>query len=374
MKAQRIYAKALNYYNSGNIDKAALLCDKSIEMNMYPPSINLRGLIYYLQGDLDSAQRTWKSNGALNDDVVSKKYIEDTTSDKNMLDMFNTAVNYYNDIKIAKAMELFNLCSKSDFNYISVNNYLAACYIKTGEYDKALQYIKNVMQYDKNNEFASKNMEIIREFGGAGSNKNFERILIYSIVIFTVIFGIYFYKIVAKNIDIRNVKNTVASSKAQAKEIVPKKVKKAETKPEPETKTEIIFPYSDIKKHIGGKNFDEVYKDVCTWRNKCSDINESVLIKNGIELLKEEGVKNFYEKGYSSINNGDYSSGIKYLEMAYDFGSESYLYKDILYQLAISTQKAGDMGKAKKYAAIINSKFSDSMYNNQIIKNILGSK
>lgn len=372
MKAQKIYAKALNCYNSGNIDKAALLCDKSMEMNMHSPSINLRGLIYYLHGDLDNAQRIWKSNAALNDDVVSKKYIEDTKSDRKMLDMFNTAVSCYNDIKIAKALELLILCSKSDFNFIGVNNYLAACYIKTGEYDKALLRIKNVFEYDKNNEFAKKNIKIIREFGGTRSNKNFEKTLICGIVLFTVIFGICFYKKIARNINISNIKSTAVSKTKAKAVVVPKKVQQVKAKPEP--KPEITFPYSDIKKHIDDKNYDEVYKDVCTWKDKCSGINESVLIKSGIDLLKSEGVNDFYNRGYISINNGDYSSGIKYLEMAYDFGSESYLYQHILYELAISTQKAGDMSKAKKYAAIINSQFPGSIYNNEIIKSILSSK
>jgi tetratricopeptide (TPR) repeat protein len=371
MKAQKIYAKALNCYNSGNIDKAALLCDKSMEMNMHSPSINLRGLIYYLHGDLDNAQRTWRSNAALNDDVVSKKYIEDTKSDRKMLDMFNTAVSCYNDIKIAKALELLILCSKSDFNFIGVNNYLAACYIKTGEYDKALLHIKNVFEYDKNNEFAKKNIKIIREFGGTGSNKNFEKALICGIVLFAVIFGICFYKKIAGNINIANIKNT-AVSKDKTKVAVPKKVQQVKAKPEP--KPAITFPYSDIKKHIDDKNLDEVYRDVCAWKDNCSDINESVLIKSGIDLLKSDGVNVFYKRGYKSISNGDYSSGIKYLEMAYDFGSESYLYQHILYELAISTQKTGDMSKAKKYAAIINSQFPASIYNNKIIKSILSSK
>ena len=54
-KSQKKYIKALDNYNNGYIDKAIKLCEESISINIKnSAAINLKGLLYYLNGDLDN--------------------------------------------------------------------------------------------------------------------------------------------------------------------------------------------------------------------------------------------------------------------------------------------------------------------------------
>lgn len=77
-KSNKLYLKALNKYQSGYIDQAIDICEESISINMKnSASINLKGLLYYLKGDIDSAKALWKLNYEVNDDEVSKNIYKD---------------------------------------------------------------------------------------------------------------------------------------------------------------------------------------------------------------------------------------------------------------------------------------------------------
>src|SRR3712207_7014744 len=61
IKSKKIYAKAIDKYSLGYINDALRLCEESISMDVNnAPAINLKGLLYYLKGDLTSAQNLWK--------------------------------------------------------------------------------------------------------------------------------------------------------------------------------------------------------------------------------------------------------------------------------------------------------------------------
>ena len=85
-KSKKLYIKALDKYNNGYIDNAIELCEESISIDIKnAASINLKGLLCYLKGDLDSAQKLWKMNYGVNKDGVSERYLNDTGKDKEKL-------------------------------------------------------------------------------------------------------------------------------------------------------------------------------------------------------------------------------------------------------------------------------------------------
>lgn len=130
-KSSKLYNKALKKYNNGFIDKAFELCEESISLNINnSAAINLKGLLYYIKGDINSCRGLWKMNSQLNKDRVSEKYIQDSSNDEKLLELYNTASILIKELKINEALILLKQCEKSHFNYINVNNYLALCYIK----------------------------------------------------------------------------------------------------------------------------------------------------------------------------------------------------------------------------------------------------
>ena len=131
----RAYAKALDYYENGEINKAIKQCDKAIAKNLKNrAAFNLKGLILYIIGDIEAAIFTWQTNLDYNGDNLSKNYIIDSRSDLDRLRKFKEAEKLIKELRIDEAISLLRLCKKSDFNSIKVNLNLAICYMRKGDY------------------------------------------------------------------------------------------------------------------------------------------------------------------------------------------------------------------------------------------------
>ena len=70
----KLYSKAIKYYEEGKIEKALLKCEEAISLNLRnSAALNLKGLLLYLKGNLDEAVATWKINSDFNDDEILQK-------------------------------------------------------------------------------------------------------------------------------------------------------------------------------------------------------------------------------------------------------------------------------------------------------------
>ncbi len=165
-KTKKYYAKAMEYYCDGYIEKALEYCEKSLAISRdYSPALNLKGLIQYVRGNLEEAQVTWRINCKLNEDGISKKYLDDSKKDREMLELFTKGVGYYKEIKIHQALEVFKECEKSHFNVLNLWNYIAYCYVKLGEYDKCNHYINEILKIDKVNSMALATKKTLMDIG-----------------------------------------------------------------------------------------------------------------------------------------------------------------------------------------------------------------
>ena len=68
-----------------------------------------------------------------------------------------------------------------------MNNHISLCYIKQGEYDKALQYINEVLKVDKKNTEAIMNKKTLIEYGNLKREINYKKIFIITASIFLAI-------------------------------------------------------------------------------------------------------------------------------------------------------------------------------------------
>jgi tetratricopeptide (TPR) repeat protein len=416
--SRKLYIKALKSYNDGYIDKVADLCDKSIALDMDAPSMNLKGLIYYLKGEFDNAERIWRMNSSANNDSVSRKYIEDAQSDKRRMKLFDDGVKLYNDVNIAKALEIFNMCSESDFNSINVNNYLTSCWLKMGDYNNALKHIEKVMTFDKKNIIAVDNKRIITEFGGIDKRESSKPILYIVSALAALILAVIFYNIISKNLgqsfkfESKVKDNKVAVVQKSSSQNISEAYGKDSAKTSKDSsQVESSFPVEDIQRNMDSGNFDKLYEEVSMWKDKSLNTNNSILLVKAVSLLRDSGVKDFYIKGCSFKSSGDYVSSQKYLMRAYEYGKNNYLYQSVLYTLAGCLENSGDAAgalkyyeeydslyypkgeyeptvlynmtmifkdldatKSREYAAKLSKTFSDSIYNNGNIKAILNTQ
>lgn len=191
-KSGKIYVKAMNKYNDGYIDKALDLCKKSISLKRSnAAALNLKGILYYLKGDLENAKKMWEINYKRNNDKVSKKYLTDSIKDKKRLQLYVSALELIKKLKISEALNILKRCQDSDFNFINVNNNISLCYIKQGEYDKALQYINEVIKVDKKNAQAIINKKILIKYGSLKRKINFGKLALVTVSVFLVLMVIF---------------------------------------------------------------------------------------------------------------------------------------------------------------------------------------
>ena len=86
----KLYSKAIKYYEEGKLEKALLQFEEAISLNLRnSAALNLKGLLLYLIGNLDEAVATWKINWDFNDDKIAKNNIQDSKADYNRVKLFN---------------------------------------------------------------------------------------------------------------------------------------------------------------------------------------------------------------------------------------------------------------------------------------------
>ncbi|MBV7271561.1 hypothetical protein JMF89_04465 [Clostridiaceae bacterium UIB06] len=432
-KSKKIYIKAIDKYNNGYIDKAIELCEESISLDIKnSAAINLKGLLFYFKGELDSSQKIWKMNYQINKDSVSQRYLIDSKGDSERQNLYNTAVSFINELKISEALDALKKCEESDYNCINVNNCISWCYLSKGDYDKAFEYIEKVFKLDKNNVAAKENIKLLKKYGCNISVWNMKKVLIVSFcLLFLIMMSvsiryIEFNKLISTN---KQISNKYISSfekyvKNMFKQPTPNIVKdennksqnskvqgnKQQTSIESKGKTETeVFPSDKIKSDIQNKSFDDLYEEYMKWRDKnISEDNKLIILQAG-ELLKGESVEYFYNKGCASLNNKNYSDAKVSLTKAYTLDVHSDLYTHVVYMLATSCELSGDIQNAiqyyiqydnsfdggiyqdtvlyklvilnkdsnkemaKKYAQKLMSKYPNSMYNNSIVNEVANS-
>lgn len=364
-KSQKIYFKALKKYNNGYIDKAMELCEESISINIKNrSSINLKGLIMYLKGKLDTAQKLWKMNYEVNKDKVSKKYLESSKDDVNRLNFYKKSLVLIKKLEINEAIDLLENCSKSSFNTINVNNYLAVCYIKKGQYTKALDMLDNVFKIDVKNKMAAdtkKNMEDINVIKKKFNMKKVISIVLVCIIVIAALSGIY----LIKNKKIAYFKSNKVSKAIKTNNGTNSKLQKSSKQPVKIKNN--AFPYNNIKSYIENKNYDEIYNAVEKFKNSKLSANDKILLSSANDILVSDGVEYFYEKGCAYIKNGDYTNAKKYLKKAVDYGKDTNTYPDIIYMMGYSLDSSGDVENAIKYYSEYDGKYSDGDYESTVL-------
>ncbi|NFI41215.1 tetratricopeptide repeat protein [Clostridium botulinum] len=364
-KSRKIYTKALDNFNNGNIDKALDLCEKSISIDLKNNSaINLKGLLYYLKGDLISCKNLWKMNYHTNKDTVSYKYLQDAKLDEQFLKKYANAITLIKNNDIEGAIDLLKQCEKTDFNRINVCNNLAMCYIKLGKYNNALEYYEKALSIDKNNDIS---INIKKELYKKGLiKKHKDKKILIAILVISIIssISIYLFNKFNKTKNISEIKNNKITSKENKnKSNIPKKeeAKKTETKKQ-EIKKEEKIDIQNLNNYIEKKNYIQLYNIYSNYKNKNLDVNSKSVLVKAEKLLKEEGVEYFYNTAMVNTNNKKYKESNDLLLKAYSLGNVNYLYPHIIYLLATNYEALNNISEAIRYYEIYASSFMKNDY------------
>lgn len=407
-KSSKLYKKALLLCESGKIDKATEVCEKSIAEDVRnKAALDLKGMIFYLRGDLKEAKKIWQINCKVNKDKAAEKYLEGIENDERLFEYFLMALKCIEKLKITEALELLERCEKSDYNCINVSNNIAICAMKQGDYDKANRHLERVLKLDRYNETALETRRQLQDIGIIKSKFGFKALLkpmaAVALILLIALGSVYIYNTKFKSTSKISVKKPKkAAVKKQIKSVPKKEAKK-------ETKVENKFDEAELQTAINNKDYEKIVYYEENFKDKDIRINDKVVLNKALEVLKNDGVSYFYATGYSYAQKGDFVNAKPYFLKAYNYGSSNYLYKDIIYFMGTTYKNLGDTeneikyyemydsnyntgsyeetvlyelavaykdidkGKAKNYASSLVQHYPNSMYNNSIIKSIMSN-
>lgn len=422
-KDKQLYDKAMKLYSTGYINRALMACDKAINRSeKNSAAYNLKGIIYYEKGNLTSALNIWKVNVSLNRDDISEMYINDSREDKFRMEAYKEAIVEIKKLNIHEAINKLNYCAESDFNMINVYNSLCLCAIKTGDFEKAQEYLEKVMFVDKNNKTALENKKILNEYGG-NRNYSFIKKLCIPVAVIIAVIGAFAFTVpkiknytAARKVDqtakaAEEAKRKVEEAKKQEAAKKQEQAKKEEVKEESKKGAKTIDA-SKLLTAIDDGDYKYVEKSITDVDKNFLGITERNAYDKAEAYMNDKGVVKLYEDGTKLFKAGKYNKAEAVLLNAYKYSNSSYLkphiqfiiannyekmnnieeavkyfeeyekenkdktkeeanyMEEVLYKLAVY-YKSTNAEKSKKYAEELCDKYPDSMYINTNIKDIL---
>lgn len=447
--SHKFYKLAMKRYQQGRIEEALVYCERSISENLRnAAALNLKGMLLYIKGNLELAITTWKINEDFNEDLIAKKYIADAEGDEKRIYIYEDALKLIDEFRIKEAMVLLNQCRMSDFNAINVSNATAVCLIRQGRYEEAKSYIEKALSFDADNRNALNQKTILINYGVLKKNINYKSVSLWTsslIIVFVILLLGIENKSVINDMDVfrklksgENVENkqnnqlektidtleqvgkqqsvdTELSIESQAQNSIEQNEgtkEKEENKNDKRENGEDLqqkFSYSDVKKALEDKNFEELYELSRSWNKEDMKVNDKGLIGRVEDLLEIQGVEYFYNEGRNLIKQDNLKGAAQSFLKAYNYGRKHYLYPYIIFILGDTSESLGDVEsgikyydqyyskyphgdhsdlvlyklaliyekvdikKAKEYGNKLSENFPKSMYNNSIIKDIIGN-
>lgn len=410
------YIKAVKYYEKGELDKALKKCEESISESLKNfTTLNLKGLLLYLKGDLQGAVATWRINADFNENLIAKNYIRDSKEDKKRWDFYKEGEVLLAKGLIDQAILKLDMCGVSDFNTIKVNLALANCYFRKSEYSHVEVYLTKVLSVDKNNLKALKIAKELKKITGTSlqitNNKDMgKKVLSIFVGVTIMVFGIY----VGSDM-IREAKKEVNNIEENDDNSILEEENKIEEDRDlnnkiEETKEEDLVDIDILEDLINNKEYDKIHEVILkTNKDKLEEKEKSLLLK-AEKLLKDDGVEYFYNKGMADYNEKNYETAKINFEKGYLYGKESYLYEHLTYFIAAiedrnnatleairyyeeyyKTYKSGsyfeealyrlailyqgqDLGESIAYGEELKYNHPKSIYNNEKISNLLEKK
>lgn len=358
-KNRKIYNKALDFHEKGEINKALDLCESILAENLGESEVlNFKGLMLYEKGLLKEAVTVWKINVDLNNDSMAKSYIKDAEHDEERIKIYKEAEQALKRSDINNALKLFIECSKSDFNCIKVNTGIAWCYQENGDYYRAKEYVDKALKIDKNAVTANEikrqleNLELYyaesKDRPGIGRIIGRTVIIILAVSILSV-GGYYIWKNNMNNNDklVDNIEaitdNTVNEEELDSKKNIENQEEKVVNK----------FDIELLKQDIKNNDYKSIYGKVHDVQTSELSADEKKIYNKAVSILKKDGAASFYEYGLWYYNQKDFDNAKDQFDKAYEYCDGDDLEQHIIFYRGSTASEQGNRDLAlemyKKY-------------------------
>lgn len=347
MDVELKYKEANSLYIKGKLTKALILCNKVVDEGCNNSDIlNLKGLLLYLNGDLDDAIDIWKLNCNCNNDKLAKIYVKNALGDKKLEELYFEIEKDIENLKIERALSNLKYCAESDFNTIRVNNSIAYCYIHKGDYEKAEKYNNEAFKIDSDNVESKALKKKIKKLMITPREDFNKKVLVAGTLILVIFSGVYlgYNKIDNYIFNIVQAETDTSTEKLNDENINEdsnKDVEQTEIEREDSKEDIIIDEEEPVKEEI--KEEEKPH-----------------------EIYSEDELRDMYGTGKYYFTEGEYVLAIEKLEKAYNGAGDSYLKEHILFFLAASLELNGSKEEGIKYYKVYEEKYGSEGYASEV--------
>lgn len=380
-KNKRFYDKAIKYYQNGDLSKSLKSCEESLSYSLKNPSIlNLKGLILYQQGKLDEAITVWKINKDFNNDGIAQNYIHSAKEDEVRVELYELGERKLKELKIDEAIKIFKKCKESDFNCIKVDTALALCYQKKGEINKCIDYMNKVLVIDKNYKVANQiKSQLIDLKAYKKESNNFVKSMVALVGVIFICGTVYIFKDNFKDINKDNNLsmesiNKVEEDASNSEDVVTEDKKESEPKTPDVTTNEqdkkVLLDVNKLNEHFENGDVDNIYYDLQNVNEPDVSDEYKGLYRRCVNLLKTSGIEVFYEKGMEEFNIQNYEKANVEFSKAYDYCDGSYLNEHIMFYKAVTLEQLNNSDEAIKLYELYYEEYPKGSYADNTLYNL----
>ncbi|WP_252233863.1 tetratricopeptide repeat protein [Clostridium sp. ZS1] len=380
-KNKRFYDKAIKYYQNGDLYKSLKACEESLSYSLKNPSIlNLKGLILYQQGKLDEAITVWKINKDFNNDGIAQNYIHSAKEDEVRVELYELGEKKLKELKIDEAIKIFKKCKESDFNCIKVDTALALCYQKKGEINKCIDYMNKVLVIDKNYKVANQiKSQLIDLKAYKKESNNFVKSMVALVGVIFICGTVYIFKDNFKginkdnNVSMESI-NKVEDDGSNSEDVVTEDKKESEPKTPDLTTNEqdkkVLLDVNKLNEHFENGDVDNIYYDLQNVNELDVSDEYKGLYRRCVNLLKTSGIEVFYEKGMEEFNIQNYEKANVEFSKAYDYCDGSYLNEHIMFYKAVTLEQLNNSDEAIKLYELYYEEYPKGSYADNALYNL----
>lgn len=430
--AYSYYNKAINLLENHNITEAVNELKKAVKIYAQDiDSLNLLGLCYYYKCEFVKAEMFWKKSCTLKKENNSAaEYIELLKSEKFkfFLEDFNYSIELIQKEDYSSAAKILIKINKNWDELLEPYLLLSLISMKKGEYIEAQSLLKEAKELDQSNlkveEYLIHIQEKLNDDQAAQISENklvdksesafskkiaaFKKVAVASIIILLIL-GVFFNyqqnkfqsleaEISVYKKEINNIQQKTESYEAELMEIKNEKeilaaenlvlennskravenIKnlRAETKELNQEKEILATEKRNLNNDLGQIIFyaeQELFnKAVNLYRqNKFSEaeiILENIYENGNADYLQREAL---FFLANTELKLDNQLRGItRFKEYVKKYPASNY-HDEVLYNLGIILNNRGEKSEAKKYLKVLQTEYSQSIYNNKKIYNIL---
>ncbi|WP_252223098.1 MULTISPECIES: tetratricopeptide repeat protein [unclassified Clostridium] len=380
-KNKRFYDKAIKYYQNGDLSKSLKSCEESLSYSLKNPSIlNLKGLILYQQGKLDEAITVWKINKDFNNDGIAQNYIHSAKEDEVRVELYELGERKLKELKIDEAIKIFKKCKESDFNCIKVDTALALCYQKKGEINKCIDYMNKVLVIDRNYKVANQiKSQLIDLKAYKKESNNFVKSMVALVGVIFICGTVYIFKDNFKginkdnNLSMESI-NKVEEDASNSEDVVTEDKKESEPKTLDVTTNEqdkkVLLDVNKLNEHFENGDVDNIYYDLQNVNEPDVSDEYKGLYRRCVNLLKTSGIEVFYEKGMEEFNIQNYEKANVEFSKAYDYCDGSYLNEHIMFYKAVTLEQLNNSDEAIKLYELYYEEYPKGSYADNTLYNL----